>query len=159
VIHLAPRPVRLCLAVLVMSALPACGSESVGVEVADARLGQPTGPNAALYLTVDSDASDRLVGASTPAAASIEIHETSMDDDGTMTMTPADGFAIDPGATLVLEPGSKHLMLVDVDRLDVGETVEVTLEFEQAGEVEIDAVVVAPQDVMEDGPSTDDHGG
>jgi periplasmic copper chaperone A len=129
------------------------------VEVADARLGQPTGPNAALYLTVDSDGSDRLVGASTPVAASVEIHETSVDDDGTMTMTPADGFAIDPGASLVLEPGGKHLMLIDADRLEVGETVEVTLEFEQAGEVTIDAVVVAPQDVMQDEAHPDDHGG
>ena len=39
-------------------------------------------------------------------------------------------------------------MLIDVERLSVGETVTVTLEFEQAGEIEVEAEVVDLADTM-----------
>jgi periplasmic copper chaperone A len=138
--------VRQTLSFALALAVAACGSS--GTEVSEARLAQPTGPNAALYLVVSTGADDALVAAATPVAARVELHETTMDEAGTMTMHPADSFPVAAGEPLTLEPGGRHLMLVDVDRLEVGDSVEVTLTFAEAGDVTLTVPVVAPGDVM-----------
>lgn len=137
------------LAVLVLAA---CGGGGDGIEVSDVRIGQPTGPNAALYFTVENhtDGADVLESIETTVASSAEIHETIMDDDGTMRMQPLDRpLEIGPGASLVLEPGGIHVMLMDVEPLEVGQSVEVTLVWQVAGEVTVDAEVVEPGDTMD----------
>ncbi len=137
------------LAVLLLAG---CGGGGDGIEVSDVRIGQPTGPNAALYFTVENhtDDTDVLESVETSVASAAEIHETVMDDDGTMRMeSPATPLEIGPGATLVLETGGFHVMLIDVERLEVGETVEVTLLWQIAGEMTVDAEVVDPGDTMD----------
>lgn len=128
----------------------ACGGSGAGLVVSEARIGMPTGPNAALYFTVDNhtNGADVLEGAETTVAASVEIHETVAGDDGTMGMQPVDApLEVPANGVLVFEPGGLHLMLVDVNRLEVGDEIEVTLRWQNAGEVRIGALVVAPQDV------------
>ena len=44
----------------------------------------------------------------------VEIHET-IEQDGMMRMRPVAGLDLDPGETVSLEPGGKHLMLFDFD--------------------------------------------
>lgn len=148
------RRTVLVLTVALMSAgLAACGDgdSSSMPEIADARIGQPTGPNAALYLTASGyGTDDSLVGVSTDVAPTVEIHETTMGDDGTMGMQPVPELDLPAEGDLVLEPGGYHIMFIDVDRLDVGDTVEVTLEWENAGEQVITAEVVEPSDTMGD---------
>jgi periplasmic copper chaperone A len=125
-----------------------CGSASGGIAIDDVRIGQPTGPNAALYLTATSEGEpDRLVAASTDVAAGVEIHQTTTED-GVMSMQRIDGLDLPAGESLVLEPGGFHLMLLDVARLDVGAVVEVTLIWETAGEMTVEAEVVEPADTM-----------
>ncbi|MFX5085066.1 copper chaperone PCu(A)C, partial [Acinetobacter baumannii] len=59
---------------------------------------------------------DRLVGAETPAARSVEIHEQRMED-GVMRMRPLPGgVPLPPGETVTLGPGGTHLMLVGPTR-------------------------------------------
>lgn len=129
--------------------IAACGGDGGGVTVTDARVGQPTGPNAAVYFTASSGGeADRLIGAATDAAASVELHETAMGDDGTMGMAPVDGLDLPAGGELVLEPGGYHLMMIDADRLEVGDTVEVTLTWESTGDMVLEAEVVEPSDTM-----------
>lgn len=135
---------------LVSLLVAACGGSGDGIVVTDARIGMPTGPNAALYFTVEnhSDGADLLEGAATTVAASVQIHETIDGDDGTMGMQPVDApLEVLPGERLIFEPGGFHLMLVDVDRLEVGDQVEITLTWQKAGERAIEAEVVEPQDV------------
>jgi len=146
------RRVVATMAVVAVS-LAACGGGSDGIVVTDARMGQPTGPNAAVYFTASNsgEQADRLIGASTDVATSVEIHESTMADDGTMGMQPVDGLDITPGGELTLEPGGYHLMLVDAERLDVGDMVEVTLNWEKAGEMTVDVEVVDPSETMDMG--------
>ena len=133
-------------------AVAACGGGG-GLDVKDARIGEPTGPNAALYFTVESNESDTLIGASSDVARAVNIHETQMDSDGTMGMVPVDSLVVPAGGVLVLEPGGYHLMLIEVDQsLETGGTVDVVLEFATAGEVVVSAEVVDPADTaMHDG--------
>ena len=113
--------------------------------MAQVRLGEPTGPNAALYFTA-SGSSDRLIGATTDGAAAIQIHATVANDDGTLGMQHLGFLELHHDEELVLEPGGYHLMLTDVDRLQVGDRLEVTLIWEQAGEMTVEAEVVSPAD-------------
>lgn len=145
------RLILLTGAFFVVVGVAGCAS-SPGLEVTEARIGQPTGPNAALYLTVTSGgAEDALVAASTEAATRVELHESSMDADGTMTMHPVESFPVPSSGALTLEPGGLHLMLVEVERLEVGDTVDVRLEFAGAGTVIVTAEVVAPSATMGEG--------
>lgn len=135
----------------------ACGGSDGGIEVNEPRIGEPTGPHAAMYFTVENgtDGADFLEGASTDVAASAEFHESTVGGDGTMGMQRLDApLEVGSGDTLVLEPGGLHLMLVDVDRLTVGEVVTVTLVWRNAGEMDVDVEVVEPQEVLEH----EDHG-
>lgn len=141
---------KITLLAVLGSLLAACGGAADGIEISDARIGQPTGPNAALYFTATADGADRLLGATTDVAASVELHESSMADDGTMSMQQVDGLDLAPDEALVLEPGGYHLMLIDADRMEVGDTVEVTVSWQEAGDMTIEAEVVEPGDTMMD---------
>lgn len=143
------RPLPFATALVVALGVVACQSDTGSVTVADVRIGQPTGPNAALYLTASAHGqSDRLTGAETDVARVVEIHESTTGDDGTVAMRPVDDVEIPEGGSLVLEPGGLHLMLVDVERLEVGDVIEVTLMWETAGEMAVEAQVVDPGDTV-----------
>lgn len=133
---------------LVAFGLAACAESDGEIDLSDVRVTEPTGPNAALYFTVTSGVADRLLGAETDAAASIRIHETVMGADGTMGMQPVESLEVNSGETLTLEPGGVHLMLIDAERLQVADEVEITLIWEDAGEQTVVAEVVEPADAM-----------
>ena len=66
------------------------------------------------------------------------------DASGMMGMQPVDRIEIAPGASVTLEPGGYHLMLMGVtDMPAIGEMVEITLTFEKAGDVVVQAEVKA----------------
>jgi periplasmic copper chaperone A len=97
-------------------------------------------PVAGGYLTITNNGSqpDRLVGGSLTAAGRFEVHEMKMDN-GVMRMRPvADGLEIKPGQTVELKPGGMHVMFMGLkEQLKAGDTVKGTLEFAQAGKVEV----------------------
>lgn len=98
------------------------------------------------YLTVTNNgkSSDKLLGGSFTGGSRIEVHEMSVTD-GVMRMRPLNnGLEIKPGATVKLEPGGYHLMLMDLKKpLAKGDKVKVQLQFEKAGKVELDLDVNA----------------
>ncbi len=114
-----------------------------------ARATPPHAPVGGGFLTITNggDEDDRLIAASTPVAGRVEIHEMKMDGD-VMRMRPlVDGLPIPAGQTVVLEPGGYHLMLMDLtDALTEGDTFELSLTFEKAGEVTV-TVDVGPRDM------------
>jgi hypothetical protein len=112
---------------------------------------------------------DALLGGSTPVAATVEVHETyevasaepeastgmggmesaapgAMESMGTgmLGMRQIERLEIPAGGTVELKPGGYHLMLIDLNQeLVAGETIELTLTFEKAGEVKVTAEVRA----------------
>jgi copper(I)-binding protein len=65
-----------------------------------------------------------------------------------MGMRAVEGLDLPGDGVLVLEPAGVHLMLVDARRMEVGETVDVTLVWERAGEMIVTAQVVEPGNTM-----------
>ncbi|MET0220416.1 MAG: DUF1775 domain-containing protein [Tardiphaga sp.] len=98
------------------------------------------------YLTITNDGktADRLTGGSFDGGGRIEVHEMSMND-GVMKMRALDGgLEIKPGATVKLEPGGYHLMMMDLTKpLAKGDKVKAHLVFEKAGRVDVDLDVNA----------------
>jgi uncharacterized protein YcnI/copper(I)-binding protein len=98
------------------------------------------------YVTITNNGktSDRLTGGSFDSGDHIEVHEMSMTD-GVMKMRPlADGLEIKPGATVKLEPGGYHLMMMGLTKpLAKGDKVKAQLQFEKAGKVEVELDVNA----------------
>ncbi len=149
--HHAVRPtlLRRTLLGIGMGALVlgACSDDDDGVSIDDpwARPTAPSANNAAFYgiLANDADDDDRLVGAASDRCGVTEIHQTTMED-GVMSMSEAsaDLLAVPSGETLTLEPGGLHVMCMQVTSpLVEGETVELTLTFEQAGELVVEMPV------------------
>lgn len=135
----------LTIGVLASLILAGCGGSSGVPEITDIRVGEPTGPHGALYFTATSGGpSDRLLSASTHAARSVVLHQTIVDDQGVASMETLDELHLPSGGRLVLEPGGLHLMLIDVDRLEIGDLIEITLTWETAGRIEVTAAVVSP---------------
>jgi copper(I)-binding protein len=116
------------------------------IEQAWARATPKGASTAAGYLTVinHGTTADRLSCVSSDAAALCQVHSMTMDG-GVMKMRLVEGgLEIKPGETVMLKPGSFHLMLVDLKHpLKQGETVEAMLQFEKAGKVEVELPVVA----------------
>lgn len=82
------------------------------------------------FMRITSDAERALVGASTPAARAVEVHEMKHED-GVMKMRAIDKLPLPAGKTVELKPGGFHLMLFDLKApLHAGAKVPLTLVLE-----------------------------
>jgi copper(I)-binding protein len=111
-----------------------------------ARATAPGVPVGAGYLTIRDTGGrgDRLVGAASPVAGVVQIHQTTMAD-GAMQMREQAVLDVPPGGVVVLEPGGYHLMLMQLTGpLVAGGRVPLTLEFARSGRVTIELEVAAP---------------
>jgi hypothetical protein len=145
----ARRAASLLLIALIATALIACssgGSASGSLTVSGAWVRVPTSPDTtAAYLTIVNGTStdDALVSASSTAAASVSIHETTTESGMTgMHMVPS--IRIPGGGTVELKPGGYHIMLMGLTGdLKAGATIQLVLTFEHAGVVTVTAEVRA----------------
>jgi len=81
---------------------------------------------------------DRLLSASSPAAAKVELH-VHINDNGVMKMREVQGYDVPAKGSFELKPGGAHLMFMDIKRpFKEGEKLPVKLKFEKAGEVSAD---------------------
>ena len=116
----------------------------IEVTKAWARATPPGASVGAVYLTIAyrGGTADRLVSIASPAAQSAMLHQT-IEESGVSTMRKAEG-SFAPGSTLDMRPGGAHIMLMGLNApLKAGETVEVTLQFENAGTLKATAKVEA----------------
>jgi copper(I)-binding protein len=89
----------------------------------------------------NTGAADRVVGASSPVAGSVEMHITVRDGD-VMKMREVKSFEVPAGGSFELKPGGAHLMLLSLKRpLKKGEKVPLTLKLEKGGELKVELSV------------------
>jgi copper(I)-binding protein len=131
---------------------------AITVSEAWSRATSPRAEVGAGFLTIRNAGrtEDRLVAATSPRAARVEIHTMALED-GIMRMRPLpNGLAIAAQAQAKLAPGGDHIMLIGLKApLKQGERVPVTLRFARAGTVRTAFVVAAPGAAAPAG----DHGG
>ena len=101
----------------------------------------PGAPVGGGYMTITNTGGtdDRLMAASSPRAATVQIHEMKMDNDVMIMRELAGGLAIPAGKTIELKPGGYHLMFMKVATPFLqGQTVRTSLKFEKAGTADVD---------------------
>jgi copper(I)-binding protein len=123
---------RWTIAWMLLSGWALAGPAAAQVEVKDAwarpALQGQSATGAFMTLTARDGA--RLVGAASPVAGVVEIHEMVMEG-SVMKMRAIGGLDLAPGRSVELKPGGYHVMLMDLKRpLKAGERVPVELRFE-----------------------------
>ena len=112
------------------------------------------GAASAGYLTIQSrSGGDTLLGASSELATRVTLHSSTSENGIARMRALSDGLPIEEGETVKLEPGGNHLMLEQLKRpLKAGESISITLQFEQSGARRIVATV-------SNGPADSGHAG
>ena len=134
--------------------LAACQSSKITTGVLDIKnaWARPAaaGDNGAVYFVIENGMSqdDKLLSGRTDIASAVELHFSQMDGDH-MSMHQHEKIILPAGTAVEFTPGSYHVMLVGLNReLKAGDTFEVTLVFEQAGEENV--TVTVRDDVNDD---------
>lgn len=141
-------------ALLLLVALPAAAHEFTVGDLtlhhpwARATL-NPKAPGAAYMEIINKGADDKLLSVSTPAAATVELHEMKMVE-GVASMTMLESLPIPANSTVMLQPNGLHIMLIGLTQpLVEGEHLTLTLVFEKAGEVTVDLEIEAADETGE----------
>jgi periplasmic copper chaperone A len=129
-------PHRLCAILLLY--LCASSALAAGVEVSDAwaRATPPGAANGAVFFTLRNSGGqdDRLRQAATPVAKVAELHSHLMEA-GVARMRQVPEIVVPAHGSAVLKPGGMHVMLIGLRQpLKEGESIDLVLNFEQAGE-------------------------
>lgn len=112
---------------------------SIQVTQAWSRELPPTAPVGAAFLQIEnhSENADRLISANSSIAEVTELHAHIHEGD-VMRMVKVDNIDVPAHGNLTLEPGGYHIMLIDLKKpLVAGEQLPLTLQFEQAGQMDI----------------------
>lgn len=147
------RHAAAALLMLAVAALLAGPAAAAGYKLGSLDLTQPWAratpkgaSTGAAYITITNSGSkaERLSCASSPAAATCQIHEMAMSN-GVMKMRPVEGgLEIKPGQTVTLKPGSYHMMLQGLKApLKAGDKLEATLTASDGGSVKVEFPIAA----------------
>jgi len=138
--------------VVLALALAACGSPNTerqttagDIVVVDPVVPEPPADLGSAYMVIRNTgaAPERLLRVEAEVAGVVELHQTRAVD-GRLGMAQVESIEIAPGGTFNMESGGFHVMLIDLKRsLKQGDRVPLTLTFERAGTVRVQALVVA----------------
>jgi len=123
------------LTLVAIAVLPYAAPAADAIRVLDpwARATVPGQKVGGVYMEIVSQRDARLVGVSSPAAGSAEVHSMTMDG-GTMRMRAVEALDLPAGTPVKLAPGGYHVMLFDLRKpLVAGQTVPLTLVIEENG--------------------------
>lgn len=126
-------------------ALPAL-AEGIMIKDGYVRTARPGAPNAAAFMQImnTTATADRLIAVRAEGVRKPELHTHDINPEtGVARMRPVEGgFAIPAGGMHSLARGGDHVMLMGLETpLSDGQTVELTLIFETAGEVPLSLTV------------------
>jgi len=137
-------------AVLIGLAAPAfaqgANNASITVEQPYARATPAGAKTGAVYMTIDnkSGTADRLTGVSSDVADTLQIHEMKVVNNVMQMREISGGLPIPAGGSVVLKPGSYHVMLIGLKKpLTAGDKFPLTLTFAKAGTISVTVPVQA----------------
>jgi copper(I)-binding protein len=111
---------------------------------AHARSTVPGQTSGAVYVTLENvgKSTDKLLAVTSPAAKSAEVHSMQMDGN-VMRMREVGELELKPAARIAMQPGDGyHIMLLGLKQaLNPGEKIPLTLRFDKAGKIDIEAIV------------------
>lgn len=136
---------RVLVAAVTLSVLwaGAAAAQEVRVEDPWARASIGMVPNSAAYMTIHNRGSEpeRLVAVSASVGVRAELHDHVMDGE-VARMQQVGAIEIPAGGTATLAPGGLHIMLMRLaEPLAAGDSIDLTLSFERAGNLEVEAEV------------------
>lgn len=140
---------------LVSAGALAAAADQISVEQPYVRLAPPNAPATAAFMVLKNRGEQdvKLVKAANPVSKVTELH-THLNDNGVMKMRPVAAVEIKAKGETVLKPGGLHVMLIDLKGpLKEGESVPLTLSFDDGSSKTVEAKVQRPQ------PMAHDHGG
>lgn len=121
------NPIRFLGAALLVGAAFAAGAQTT-VDDAWVRATVPQQKATGMFAHITSAQGGKLVAATSPVAAIVEIHEMAMEGNVMRMRALPAGLELPPGKTVKLEPGGYHVMLMDLKaQVKAGDTVPVTL--------------------------------
>ena len=139
------RSTLLAAGLALAAALPATAEDAIAVMDPYARSSGMMANSGAAFMMIEnrSGTDDRLIGASSDVAEKTELHTHKEDEMGVMRMIHVEeGFEIPAGGTLMMARGGHHVMFLGLSEpMEQGDTVTLTLEFEEAGEVTVEVPV------------------
>jgi copper(I)-binding protein len=120
------------IALVAFATAGALQAQTVDVQEAWARATVQGQKASGAFMKLTAKEGTRLVGASSPVAGVVEVHEMKMEGD-VMKMRAVTGLDLPAGRTVELKPGGYHVMLMDLKTaLPANQAIPVTLLFKNA---------------------------
>ena len=132
------------IAVSLLISLGSAQAQDIQIEDSYARAASPIAKSGAAFMHIinNGNQNDRLIAVRTDVATMPELHTHIMEDGVAKMREVEGGFELLAGETTILERGGLHIMLMGLTRpLLHGETITMTLIFEQSGELTIEVPV------------------
>jgi copper(I)-binding protein len=152
------KPLALMAALgLVLTPAVAAAAASIEAQQPWSRPAAAGGTGAGYVTLVNKGPADALVGAESPIAAKVELHDADMSG-GVMRMRPQSRVALPAGAQVSFAPGGRHLMFMGLKKaLRRGDRVPATLRFASGAQLKVD-FLVTPTPPAASAPGRAAHG-
>jgi len=132
------------LALAAAATLSTAAVAQVAVSDAWIRATVPVQKTSGAFITLESKQAARLVGATSPVAGRVEMHQMEMHGQ-TMKMHAVEAIALPAGVRVDLAKAGYHLMFLDLkQQMKEGDTIPVTLTVEDAAHKRESIVVPVP---------------
>ena len=103
----------------------------------------PHSKSGAIFMMIHNHSNnvDRLLSAKTPFSKITELHSSEMENDIMKMVRVLEGFEVPSHGHLALKHGGKHVMMMGLQRkLEQNSKFQLFLEFENAGQIEVQVV-------------------
>jgi copper(I)-binding protein len=139
---------RFLILIFFLIATSACASSNEALTIHDT-WARPAnaGENGAAYFIIENETAsdDTLMSVNSDIATAAEVHMSMGDANGVMSMQMQDAVIIPAGEPVEFKPGGLHVMLVNLTRdLKPGDTITLTLNFKETGNVVVEVPVKEP---------------
>lgn len=128
----------------------AADAEPLAVNAPYVRLVPPGTPTSAAFMNIRNPGNTdrKLLRVDSPSAKAVELHNH-INENGMMKMRQVREILIPAKGETALKPGSYHVMLIDLKQtLKEGESVPLTLTFDDGSSQKINAPIKSPQTAM-----------